>query len=207
MLLNERRVPLSLPQDNGTRISFTEILIDDVYGLRRLRDIGTVLDVGAHAGLFSVAVRLRFPDAVIHAYEPNPALWPHLVRQASAGGFEPRQAAVGLHAGMVTVCEPDDSVSTTVARSEDGSIPMTSFAECVSRLGGSVDLLKLDCEGGEWDILQDRDTLRKVEFVTMEYHLTDGHTVDELRALLRDFRITLCKSDGPNYGRVWATRL
>ena len=32
--------------------------------------VASVLDIGAHAGLFSVAARIRFPEAEIHAYEP-----------------------------------------------------------------------------------------------------------------------------------------
>ncbi len=66
--------PLALPDDLGTRIAFKDIFISDVYGLEGLtRAPTTILDVGAHAGLFSLAARLYFPEATIHAYQPNPA--------------------------------------------------------------------------------------------------------------------------------------
>jgi hypothetical protein len=41
----------------------------------------------------------------------------------------------------------------------------------------SVDLLKVDCEGGEYDILPDApdDVLRRVRNIVFEYHTVDGY--------------------------------
>src|SRR4051812_25069396 len=86
--LNGEMTTISMPQDAGTRIAFKDIFLDDVYGLYRLESsVKTVLDIGAHVGLFSLCARNLFPDATIHAYEPNPDLAEHLQRNASAGRF------------------------------------------------------------------------------------------------------------------------
>ena len=91
---------LHLPDDDGTRVAFLEILLDDCYALRDLpKNIGSVLDIGAHAGLFSLAARMRFPDATIHAYEPNPAMLQSLRHQANLGKFRIFPEAVGATAG------------------------------------------------------------------------------------------------------------
>lgn len=50
--------------------------------------------------------------------------------------------------------------------------------------GKTVDLLKIDCEGGEWEILGCPSLLRRTRFLRLEYHLGDGHTLTDLEALL-----------------------
>jgi hypothetical protein len=53
-----------------------------------------------------------------------------------------------------------------------GDINLVSLRTAVERLGGSVDLLKLDCEGAEWEIFDDLEPFKAVGMVRMEYHLT-----------------------------------
>jgi FkbM family methyltransferase len=45
-----------------------------------------------------------------------------------------------------------------------------SLASAVEALGGA-DLLKLDCEGAEWDLFETVDVWRRIAAITMEYHL------------------------------------
>ena len=50
-----------------------------------------------------------------------------------------------------------------------------------------IDLLKLDCEGAEWDILPSSiDILPKIGQICMEFHPDRGWTVEKLAGLLRD---------------------
>jgi hypothetical protein len=64
---------LSLPKERGVSELFRDIILDDEYWLHSLPacEINNILDVGANIGLFSVAARICFPQACIHAYEPN----------------------------------------------------------------------------------------------------------------------------------------
>ena len=55
-------------------------------------------------------------------------------------------------------------------QSPDGPIPQLPFADAVGRLG-FVDVLKLDCEGAEWDIFSDPSPWTQVRSLVMEYHL------------------------------------
>ena len=71
--------PLNLPSERGMVAEFVNIILNDCYGLEQLQKKTSnpnlkILDVGANVGLFSLAARLNFPQAVIHAYEPNPNL-------------------------------------------------------------------------------------------------------------------------------------
>lgn len=46
---------------------------------------------------------------------------------------------------------------------------MVSFADIINK-HGPIDLIKMDCEGAEWEFLNDQ-AWNKVSYLTMEYHL------------------------------------
>jgi len=194
MFVNGRRWDISAPDDRGTEGAFLNIFLDDCYGIESIgHPVRTVLDIGAHAGFFSMHARNTYPDAVIHAYEPNPNMKEFLEHQSGIGGFSYFLEAVGNKDDMVRLhTYAKDSVLTSCR--PGGDIPQVTFRTCILRLGGSVDLLKLDCEGAEWSILTDTDSLAAVRSLTMEYHLyleDERHTVAELVSIVRKlgFRI------------------
>jgi FkbM family methyltransferase len=200
---------IQLPEDNGSKLAFIDILLDDCYGLRRLpRDVQRVLDIGAHAGLFSLAARNRFPTAEIHAYEPNPQMQSFLSKQADTGRFSFFSQAVGLTDGFVSLKTGADSVHTQAHQSDHGEIQCVSFASAVSRLKGPIDLVKLDCEGAEWEILKDEATWQNVRHLTMEFHLWAGYTLEELKTRITSlgFRIRRLEICGPDFGLLQAGR-
>jgi FkbM family methyltransferase len=209
ILLAGTQRKIHLPDDNGSKVAFIDILLDDCYGLRRLpRNAQRVLDIGAHAGLFSLAARDRFPTAEIHAYEPNPQMQPFLSNQADAGRFSFFNQAVGLADGFVSLKAGADSVLTRVQQSDEGGVQCGSFAGAVARLNGTIDLVKLDCEGAEWEILKDEATWQNVRHLTMEFHLWAGYTLEELKTRIASlgFRIRRVESCGPDFGLLQAGR-
>jgi FkbM family methyltransferase len=202
---------LALPDDAGTAIAFKDIFLSDVYGLEALREPPKkIIDIGAHAGLFGLASRLHFPNAVIHAYEPNPSLWPYLDHQGEIGQFTAFHEAVGLRQGKAVLEFGADTVFTRCVPSQSGEIEVTAISEAICRManGGIVDLLKLDCEGAEWDILKDVEAMERVANLTMEYHLVGRESLEHLLRILRNlqFQIDFVHSDGEKHGRVRAYR-
>ena len=207
--VDSRTLHLNLPQDEGTRTAFVDVLLDDCYRLRTLpKNIKTVLDVGAHAGLFSLAARINFPDAKIHAYEPNPQLLPLLSNQAKEGRFSFYPEAVGLVEGRMSLDSGADSVQTRAHRSEKGEIHCASFASAAAKLGPVIDLVKMDCEGGEWEMLKDEVTWKNVNHITMEYHLWAGYTLEELKARIvkLGFTVNHVNLAGDDFGLLQAAR-
>ena len=70
-----------------------------------------------------------------------------------------------------------------------------------------VDLLKLDCEGAEWDILPAAEgALSSVRQICMEYHCERGWTPDRLAAWLRDRGYCVWHTPGQWNGLLWAVR-
>jgi FkbM family methyltransferase len=112
-----------MPPEHGVRTAFTDIFLDYCYGLELLPpSISSVMDIGAHIGLFSVAARLRFRHATIHAYEPNPNLRKYLESNAQIAHFSPFYEAVGVTDGRVRLVQEGESVmARTIQSSSDPS--------------------------------------------------------------------------------------
>lgn len=178
--LNKKRVRVQFPDEQGVRVAFSELIFGDCYDLEQVKQpIKTVLDIGANVGIFALAARQAFPDATIHSYEPNPHLEQYLKVQTEAAHSQYYMEAVACKDGYVALNFHEDSVQTTSRVDAASSIPAVAFRKAVDRLGGSVDFVKVDCEGAEWQLWQDQGAWKNVKYLSTEYHIQDGHTHDE----------------------------
>ena len=196
IIINDGLCALNLPDENGVKVAFVDLLLDDCYGCRNLRrsrvNVNTILDIGANVGLFGLAARNVFPNAIIHSYEPNHQLEQYLSVQAQSAGFDYYMEAVGLEDGMISLELNEDSVQTRSKQDVSGSVTQLAFRKAIERLGGKVDLLKMDCEGAEWEIFKDKESWKKISNLSMEYHLFgSGQTEQRVRAIIEDLGFTI----------------
>ena len=211
--LNNRMRKLSLPDESGIKVAFIDLLLDDCYGCHLLKNcdgkINTVLDIGGNVGLFGIAARTAFPGATIHSYEPNKRLESYLAVQAEAAGFDYFMEAVGHNDGMISLDLNEESVHTRSKLGSDGTTTQIAFAKAIERMGGMVDFLKMDCEGAEWEIFKDEESWKKVNNLSMEYHLFEPvHTVQAVRQAIENFGFTISSFIHiDNFGLVRASRL
>lgn len=203
-----KSIQLQYPLEAGVRSDFIGCFVHNCYGLReRLPEVRTILDVGANVGFFSVAARGHYPKAVIHAYEPNPRVLPYLrsnLRELKIGIYP---EAVGIRDGFISLIDDGPSNQARTHTGNGGKIPQTGLAKAIERLGGSVDLLKLDCEGAEWELFQLSDCWKHIRNLRMEYHLFHGETFPQVEDALHNlgFRIIHTEHDA-GFGIVWATQ-
>lgn len=209
--IGNRRVTLSLPVDQGLSPDFIGCVLNDNYGLHSLprSRVSTILDIGANVGFFSLAARARFADATIHAYEPNPRIIEHLRHQAREAGFSVFAEAVGSQPGLVRIRDQAVSNQATTERidSSEGQtpIPQITLSTAVERLGGTVDLAKIDCEGAEWDLFSDTSAWPHIRNVRMEYHLWGRHEFHELAQTLAGLGFAITRhAPEQGFGIVWA---
>jgi FkbM family methyltransferase len=133
-----------------------------------------VLDVGAHAGRFSIAVeRLEGFDGVIHAFEPVPESYAALVENLSLNGsrrVHTHQAAVGNREGPVTMnlFDPQFSSWNSMGRplmtapggakltpTRQVSVPCETIDGFCRRNGiDRIGFLKVDVEGFEKSVFE-----------------------------------------------------
>ena len=57
----------------------------------------------------------------------------------------------------------------------------------LERAGGTIDILKLDCEGAEWGLFSAPTLWHNVRWLTMEYHLwaKKGSTHDDMPGVVQ----------------------
>lgn len=174
---------------NMNIIEFTGICINDCYRLdylkKKLGMVKTIVDVGANSGMFAIAARQFFPDAKIHCYEPNPHLAETLnfnTKQLDAVAY---MEAVTQHDCKVNLNFTESDLATTANETEEGNVTGSSLATVIKRIG-AIDILKLDCEGAEWGILEDTEKWKQVKSLSMEYHLwgKPGSKVEDIFHLL-----------------------
>ncbi len=155
----------------------------------------TVIDVGAGIGDFTMWAATH-GAARIDAYEPDAeaaAIFLANLRSNQIEGATLLMEAFAARAGFGQLDPHESEPLMRGVRSEgtDASgIPCVTLEQALDRLpDGRCDLLKLDCEGGEFEILlgASRATLQRVSRIVLEYHdhLT-SHRHPELVRHLRD---------------------
>jgi len=208
-----KRVTLSFPEaERGAQDwELRTILFDDCYRLASVdKQVRTILDIGANVGLFALAAHHHFANAAIHCYEPNPAVLPYLRSNCAKIGAHIHEAAVGETEGFISLQFSNSSLQTVAKTSATGTIPVEPFSSVVRALG-YIDLLKLDCEGAEWEIFRCKDVWQSVGAVVMEFHLwaKPDSTLDDVHSGLREAGFSSIEiepsPDGP-WGFAWAKR-
>nr|AUN37814.1 hypothetical protein [uncultured bacterium] len=178
-------------------------LDDDCYDLDRIdfKPGDVVIDIGAHIGFFAIYTALRFPQVVIHSFEPFPENYELLQQNLERNGitnvrtYQLGVSGSGRPLDMVT--NPQNSgnstcYSRTLEYSRTTGIPSTTLDHIFDSLGiDKCKLLKIDCEGSEYEILFSTRSLGKVEYLSGEFHqngllLSQGYTCEGLLKYCED---------------------
>ena len=198
-------VTLRAPNHRLAWSPLVEVLAGDPY---QLRDLSwedpfaprAVLDVGAHVGTFTCALAARLPGARFTCVEPSPSTLPwlraNLARNGLAGKATIVPVAVAAADGEADLWAPEDvssEASLTPGTGRKVTVWAMSFASVVAAAGGRVDIVKLDCEGGEYAAVLEasEEAWATVEQLFLEYHPVAGNHFEELRVRLSEFGLHL----------------
>ncbi|MDJ1168124.1 FkbM family methyltransferase [Roseofilum sp. BLCC_M154] len=151
------------------------IVLNDTYGLRRFQNLENIVDIGANIGIFSIHAATLFPQAKILAYEPCSETFDNLKKNVNPFNVQAYPYAVGQYTDKVNLSVQGDLTACYVAKNDNSSLSssqvcdMLSFQEIVDYMNGKIQLLKLDCEGSEYEIIQS-PSFNSVEYVVGEFH-------------------------------------
>lgn len=171
-----------------------------------------VLDIGAHVGIVSIYLAKRYPGIRVYAFEPVAENFQRMERNIGANhaiGIVPTFRAVTSDGRNVFLRGnvKANSGGTTMIRSPDIALEVVhssiSIADVFTQAAGRVALLKIDCEGAEYEILEAAgDLLHRVDRIRGEFHTSptleaQGKTIDGLIAFCRqyvaDVQVTSCR--------------
>ncbi|MDX2113520.1 MAG: FkbM family methyltransferase [Alphaproteobacteria bacterium] len=172
--------------------------------LAALKAGDVVVDIGAHIGLFSCYVALNYPEVRVLAYEPAAANYEHLIRNiAPFPQITAYRVALGDGSPLrLQYRRLRDYCSSAFYESHlaDGAYEMAYSLTLDEILTPHerVALLKMDCEGAEWQALLTSKLLdERVEHLRMELH-----HLPQFDALKTSLKQRLQDFAGRNYQRL-----
>ena len=180
---NQRELVFEL-EDEADFSVFSEIFIEKEYRcveelIKNARDF--VIDVGAHKGLFSSYVRALNEAVPVLAFEPDEKNFSYLKKNLAKNhinGVRAKSLAVAGQSGRRKFSLSADSHNHSLVE-DFGEAVGEKMVECttleeVFRKNGveKCSLLKIDCEGAEFEILEvlGAEIFRKVQAFYVEYH-------------------------------------
>jgi FkbM family methyltransferase len=189
----------------GDSFTFYENLIRRDY-LRhgvQLRPGDTVVDIGANIGAFSVlAASIVGPQGRVIAFEPGSRTFDRLkanieinqlrnvtlVRCAIGGADGEAQLDVGTRSAYNSI--RTDLCENNRVTGLHETVRVRPLADALADAGveGEIGLLKMDCEGSEYDIFDSfpADLASRIRQVSMEVHEVSGRQTSEIDNRLRD---------------------
>ncbi len=194
--------------------------------MSHLRAGDTVADVGAHIGLYAVALAKRVgAGGRVIAFEPDPANHRWVETHAKFNGVESQltvvNAAVGAQDGRISFSGGKDIQNQIVPAGTPGSHEVPVMRLDTYFANRRVDILKVDVEGFEEEVLEGADTLlrdaaRSPRRIYIEVHPYNWHycgtSSDSLLNRLARHGYVVEHLDGApvrrieNYGEVVARR-
>lgn len=191
---------ITMRQNCGDAMTIAEIFLDDSY----VRDVTlphnpVVIDVGGFIGDFALYAVKRLNARRVIVCEPSPRNWALLLKNIANNGYEGRivpvnKAVTDGRNVMMNIDAPDEEQCMVSAYHSSerplSEVPGISLGELLREHAvESVDLLKIDCEGGEYEILESSpsDVLSRIRNIVLEYHQVDG-VWDKLEKLKQRLR-------------------
>lgn len=150
-----------------------------------LRPGDVVVEVGGYLGQWASDVYAMQRCRIV-TFEPVPRFAAELRRRfARNPDVEVREAAVGAAPGRMSLSATGDAASAFSGR-RDVEVPVLSIHDVVAQ-EGPIALLCLNCEGGEYDILEallDDPLLEQVGAILVQFHLVAPHARERRRRLV-----------------------
>jgi len=178
---------ITMRQNFGDALTLAEIFLDDCY----IRELNlpphpVIVDIGGFIGDFSLYAVKRLNARRVIVCEPSPRNWVLLLKNIANNGYEDRIESVNKAVtdggnAMMNIDVPDECQCMVSAYypSEQPltAVPGISLGQLLrDHAIETVDLLKIDCEGGEFAILESTpaDVFNRIGNIVFEYHEIEG---------------------------------
>ena len=216
---------------NGARIKIgrgidhvpiIEIFLKKDYG--EMPDNSTIVDLGANIGVFTVYATTTARNVTVYAYEPLEDFYNlmkenvQLNRQTDSVRCFNSAVAGEATTRTLYVKGTDFYFPTLVGKESNNGqesieVRCTTLADIIdANQLKRIDMLKMDCEGAEYEILYPTQVryFERIKEIRMEYHNLDENErhLNRLKEFLRKngYTITHTQATSETNGSLWAQR-
>jgi len=159
---------LTDPTDNMLILEYTQ----NYYDIQNIKPNNVCVDVGANSGDFSIFCSKKFKE--IYAFEPIPKTFQLMNENIKLNKLlNIKTYNYGL-SDKTKTAKFDLPKFTGVAKINKhgkNNIYVISWSKMQSIVEKKINLLKIDCEGAEYSILNDNQFLKNVDEIRMELHI------------------------------------
>lgn len=149
------------------------------YIFPTMADAEMCFDIGANIGIVSVLLTHLYPEAIIHAFEPeednfnllfmNTEKYPNILIH---------NYGLGASNGKKSLWPSDDPInkggfSNFIQHGEPIDVQIYSIRQVCAQLG-TPNIIKIDVEGAECEILRNMPDIKNVRWITGELHGEDA---------------------------------
>jgi len=177
---------------NSTKWILDEVFTQDTYQFEKMKfnsnptwSADIVVDIGANIGIFSIYLAKRYPQVKIYAFEPFPTSFQFLYKNIEENNVKniiPIPLAITADRRRMYLYATKDnlggansyinSVNTAYSIAEVSSITLDDIFKIFDL--DSIRMLKIDCEGGEYEILPHSKRLEDIGYLVGEFHYLYG---------------------------------
>ncbi len=205
-----KTLTLTLRNDGDYAIA-NELFLDHQYRFcdKTIKEAkNCIIDIGGHLGFFSIMATTLNPNVTIYLFEPHMGNYEILKANLKNNRIKnviPKQLAVSSVIGQTQLLlskeDLNHSLTKAIEPTGETQIIQTTTLERIYQKNRiqKVDLLKLDCEGCEFDVIYNApdEIFKKTDNIFLEYHdWTDGENHNKLKSFLESKGYKV--SDFPN---------
>lgn len=190
---------------NATVPIITEIWHDRVYG--NIKELAgetspLIIDIGGNIGAFSLFALYTLPASKVYVFEPEPQNFRCLEKNIALNAMGPRCTLVNK---AVCGTRGERTLSLTGVNSAKNSMFATNPVSSKIKVSCMTledifseftipwcSLLKIDCEGAEYEILMNtpQDIFKRIKRIILEWHDVEGYTPQALVLFLQSMGYT-----------------
>jgi len=192
--LPELERPIAFRKDMSERHAFAQVFIHREYDFEWGGALERIIDGGANVGLATLYFKERFPKAHIAAVEPHPGnAEAFRGNTAHLEGVDLFEAALHSRSGETLAVTDEGHGSNAFMTRPDGAekavaeVATVTIFDLMERMGwSSLDLVKIDIEGGEGVLFEENlDWMDVTRHIVLEFHerMVAGSSAPVLQAM------------------------
>lgn len=160
-----------------------------------IKNSSTIIDLGAHKGFFALYARALNLDVQIFCVEPEKTNFAVLNENISKNKIKnvvTINSAIANKTGTANLVVTEDSHNHHLSSEPQANlqpVQVFTFGDfCAENNINDISLLKMDIEGGEYDVFlgMNLNDFKKIKNIVMEYHNYNGQNYKEIENQLRE---------------------